>query len=243
MRTYRIRPLPLTLMEVDMPTFTSGMNYGRKIRVPLYSWYIEGADDCILVDTGADAKMAVDFRGLPAEEITSFEDALAGVGLKPGDVNLVIQTHLHWDHCGNTYKCKQAKVVVTEDELRFALSPHPIQARMYNRSLLKDLNFVVVSGYTELAPGIELFPAPGHTPGTQAVCINTTKGKAIITGFCSIRETFEPPEEVREIMPVLYPGLAVNALDAFDSALKVKGRADILIPQHDPAFVEVKSIP
>ena len=111
MRTYRIRPLPLTLMEVDMPIFTFGMNYGRKIRIPLYSWYIEGADDCILVDTSADAKMATDFRGLPAEKIASFEDALAGVGLKPGDINLVIQTHLHWDHCGNTFKCKQAKVV------------------------------------------------------------------------------------------------------------------------------------
>jgi len=230
-------------MELDMGILTYRYNYGTKIQTPVYCWYIEGASQNILVDTGADAELATSFRGFPAEKIMSFEAALDSVGLKPGDIDLVIQTHLHWDHCANTSKCQKAKVLVTEDELRFALSPHPITGLSYKKDLLKDLNFVLVSGQYEVAPGIELIPAPGHSPGTQAVAINTEKGKAVITGFCCLRENFEPPEEVREIMPVITPGTHLNAVDAFESTLRIKGLADILIPMHDPSFVGVKSIP
>lgn len=240
---YRIKPLPMLKINVDMGNLTYRMNYGTKIWAGVYSWYIEGGDQPILVDTAGEASFMRDARGIPTKEILSFEDSLSGLGLKPGDINLVIQTHLHYDHCGHTMKCKNAKVVVQEDELRFALAPHPMMANLYVKSFLKDLRFVTVKGACEIVPGIELIPVPGHTPGAQAVAVNTTHGKAIITGFCSIKENFEPPEELREMWPVLTPGTMTNGMDAFDSALRIKGLADILIPQHDPSFAEVKSIP
>lgn len=243
MKTYRIRPFPLIKMELDMGILMYRYKYGTKIMAPVFFWYIEGADQNILVDTGADAELATSYRGFPAEKIMTFEEALASVGLKPDDIDLVIQTHLHWDHCVNTRKCKNAKVLVTEEELRFALSPHPLTGASYKRDLLRDLNFVLVNGQYEVAPGIELIPAPGHSPGTQAVVINTEKGKAVITGFCCVKENFEPPEEVRAIMPVITPGTHLNAVDAFESTLRIKGLADILIPMHEPSFVGVKSIP
>jgi glyoxylase-like metal-dependent hydrolase (beta-lactamase superfamily II) len=230
-------------MENDMSNFTYRFNIGTKIQLPVYCWYIEGAERHILVDTGADADMASRFRGFPATDIASFEEALAGLQLTPNDIDLVIHTHLQWDHCGNTSKCKNAKLIATDDELRFALSPHPILAPTYRQELLKDLNFELVKGVYEVAPGIELIPAPGHTPGTQAVSINTEEGRAIITGFCCLRENFEPPEEVREFMPVVAPGIHLNAVDAFESALRIKGLADILIPIHDLSLVDVKTIP
>jgi glyoxylase-like metal-dependent hydrolase (beta-lactamase superfamily II) len=127
--------------------------------------------------------------------------------------------------------------------LLFALSPHPILAPTYRKDLLKDLNFKLVRGNYEVAPGIELIPAPGHTPGTQAVAIQTEKGKAILTGFCCIRENFEPPEGVREILPVIAPGIHLDAVEAFETALRIKSLADILIPMHDPSFAGMKSIP
>lgn len=243
MKTYRIIPLPTIKIELDMGTFTYRMNYGTKMWAPIYMWYIEGAEKRILVDSGAEASFAKDFRGFSAQEIMSFEKALASVGTKPEEIDFIIQTHLHWDHSCNTHKCKNAKVVVQEDELRFALSPHPMMINLYHRPLFKNLKFMEIKGHCEIVPGIELIPAPGHTPGIQAVSVNTEKGKAIISGFCSIRENFEPPEEVREMWPVLTPGTHTNAMEAFDSALRIKGLADILIPQHDPSFVGVKSIP
>ncbi len=243
MKKYRIRPLLLTWIEIDMSAFTYRFNYGKTIRVPFYCWYIEGADKHILVDTGADARTATEFRGFPAQDVASFEDALGNIGLKPGDIDLVIHTHLHWDHCANTSKCRNAKLIATHDELTFALSPHPIMASGYKKDLFKNLDFMLVKGEYEVAPGIELIPAPGHTPGTQAVSINTEQGKAIITGFCSIKENFEPPEGIREIMPVIAPGIHLDAVEAFNSTLRIKGLADILIPIHDPSFVGVDSIP
>ena len=242
MKTYRIKPLPLIKMEIDMGRMTYLYNYGMKHQVVAYSWYIEGADQNILVDTGADVEVAMGFRGLPAKEIMTFEDALASVGLKCSDIDLVIQTHLHWDHCSNTHKCQNARVLVTEAELEFAHSPHPIMVG-YPKHLLQGLRFVPVSGHYEVAPGIELIPVPGHTPGTQAVAVNTARGRAVITGFCCCKENFEPPEELKKIMPVITPGIHLNAVDAFESALRIKKLADILIPQDDPSFVGVKSIP
>jgi N-acyl homoserine lactone hydrolase len=243
MKTYRIRPLALTRVEQDMSVFTYRFHYGRKIQVPHTCWYIEGADQHILVDTAASAEMARSLRGFEAQDIISFEDALGSLNLRPEDIDIVVQTHLQWDHCGNTSKCKNAKVICAEAELLFALSPHPILAPTYRRELLKDLDFTLVQGYCEIIPGLELIPAPGHTPGTLAVSVGTEKGRAVLTGFCSLRENFEPPEAVREILPVIAPGIHLNAVEAFETALRIKSLADILIPMHDPASAEAKSIP
>jgi len=226
-----------------MGNLTYLMNYGKKTWVGIYAWYIEGGDEHILVDTGVTANFIRSYRGFPTQEIMSFEDALATVGLSPTDIDVVIQTHLHYDHCGNTRMCKNARVIVQEDELEFALSPHLIMAKPYYKPFFEHLKFACVRGRYEVASGIELIPVPGHSPGTQAVSVETAQGKAIISGFCSINENFAPPSEVAEMWPVLTPGIHTNPMDALDSALMIKELAGILIPQHDPSFVGIKSIP
>ena len=243
MRTYRIRPLLLTKMEIDMGILLYRYRYGEKFMSPAYCWYIEDADQHILVDTSTDAELATSYRGFPAEKVMSFEEALAGLGLKPDDIDLVIQTHLHWDHCANTANCTNARVLVNETELHFAFSPHPLTGLSYRTDLLKDLNFVTINGYHEVAPGIEIIPAPGHSPGTQAVAINTEQGKAIISGFCCVKENFYPPEELKKLMPVITPGTHTDILAAYESTLRIKELADILIPIHDPSYADVTSIP
>jgi N-acyl homoserine lactone hydrolase len=244
MRTHRIIPLPLAWIENDMSAFTYRFNYGKAVRLPIVCWYIEGGDKRILVDTGANAELVTEFRGFPTESIFTFEQALKErAGLEPEDIDIVIQTHLQWDHCANTHKCVNAELIVTETEMNFALAPHPILAPTYKADLFRDLKFKLVNGNYEVAPGIELTPAPGHTPGVQAVCVNTEKGKAIITGMCIIKENLYPPPEVRKFMPVIAPGIHLDAVEAFKSTLRIKGMGDILIPMHDPSYAEIKSIP
>ena len=244
MKTYRIIPLCLSYAEdMDMSNYTYRANLGMKTRTPRYVWYIEGADKHILVDGGSGAKLAREFARRSVKDVASFEECLAGIGLKPDDIDIVIQTHLHWDHVGNTHKCKNAKVLVQEDEFNFAFHPHPILAGGYCSDLIKNLDFEIVRGHCEVASGIHLIPSPGHTPGCQSVAVNTDKGKAIITGFCCMKANFDPPEELKPIMPVITPGIHLNPVEGFESALRVKEMADILIPLHDPSFMEVKSIP
>lgn len=246
MGTYRIKALPLSSMELDKAVLMYRFHYGQKVYVPNVTWLIEGAGKNILVDTAAEAKLATAFRGLPSKEILPFEEALANVGLKPKDIDIVIQTHLQWDHCANTQKCRNARVLVQEEELRFAYAPHPILAPTYKKSLLVGLNFVIVKGYREIFPGIELIPTPGHTPGGMSVAVNTEKGKAVITGFCCLKDNFGPPqgasEEVREVTPVVAPGIHLNAVEGFESVLLVKGLADIVLACHDPSFLEPQTI-
>jgi N-acyl homoserine lactone hydrolase len=247
MRSYRIKALPLSSMELDKAVLMYRFHYGQKIQVPNVMWFIEGAGKNILVDSASEARLATEFRELPAKEIVPFEESLGSVGLKPKDIDIIIQTHLQWDHCANTQKCKNAKVLVQEVELRFAYAPHPILAPTYKKSLFTGVNFVIVKGYQEIFPGIELIPTPGHTPGAMSVAVNTEKGKAIITGFCCLKDNFAPPEgaseEVKELTPVVAPGIHLNAVDGFESVLLVKGLADIVLACHDPSFLEPQTIP
>ena len=94
----------------------------------------------------------------------------------------------------------------------------------------------------EIRPGIEAIPAPGHTPGTQAVVINTKQGKAVITGFCTIKDNFEPPDAIREILPVVPPAVHLDAVEAFNTTMYIKSLADILLPVHEPSLMEVDRI-
>ena len=243
MKTYRIIPLTTIKLQVDMGNFTYRMNHGTQIWVPIIMWYIDGAEQRILVDTGANVSFAHDFRNLNAKNILSFDKALKSVGLRAQDIDLVIQTHLHWDHCVNTSECTNAKVLVQEDELEFANAPHPIMANLYHQPLFNDLNFQIINGRHQVEEGIEVIPAPGHTPGIQAVSVKTEKGNAIISGFCSLKENFPQSKNNKESLPVVAIGTHTDLFASYDSAMVIKGLADILIPQHDPSFINRKQIP
>lgn len=247
MAKYEIIPLVLGDIETDMSGMKYMMDCGIRITLPVVSFYIKGAEKNILVDTGAPAEiMQKHHPNEPVSDIQSFEEALAKQGLTPEDIDIVIQTHLHHDHVGYTAKCTNAKVVVQEDELRFALAPHPLWAGPYGTELLQGLKFQQVKGDAEIADGIKVLLTPGHSPGGQSVAIETAKGTAIITGFCCISETFEVPPQIMKLNPgwlVYAPGFHTDALAAFDSALRVKGLADILVPSHALELREIETIP
>jgi hypothetical protein len=80
--------------------------------------------------------------------------------------------------------------------------------------------------------------------GGQAVSIQTKNGKAIISGFCSIKENFYPKKtHPMAGHPVVLPGIMVDAVKAYESILKIKEKADIILSLHDPELLEIKGIP
>jgi glyoxylase-like metal-dependent hydrolase (beta-lactamase superfamily II) len=244
---YEIIPMVLGRIGEDRSAMTYFVNPGVKIDLPVTFFYIKGGDKNILVDTGCPAEISrVYHPNDPVSDIQTFEEALAKQGLKPEHVDIVIQTHLHYDHCANTGKCRNAKVIAQEAEIKFALAPHPVFAGMYFRHLFRDLRFQPVKGDTEIVDGVRVLFTPGHTPGGQSVAVETVKGTAIIPGFCSIRDTFEVSPETQKMFPAWFvhtPGIHTDALAAFDSALRVKWLADILVPSHDPELENIAKIP
>jgi N-acyl homoserine lactone hydrolase len=237
MVTYFIHPLVVGINETDQGIMTYQKGYGKRIWLPIYAFYLEGGDKRILVDTGMEEFMvpprAEEETGLT---IMEFEEALATVNLRPEDVDIVIQTHLHNDHCENTRKCVNAKVYVQKAELEFFKKPHPIDHRYYP-DLLDDCDVITLEGDAEIVPGIRVLLTPGHTPGGQSVAVKTPSGTAVITGFCCNAENFP------SVGPVVAPGVHINAIEAYESARRVKETADLVIAVHDPAVGSRGKIP
>lgn len=228
------------------PMMTYLFNYSQNLTSCSYVWFIEGVKKKILIDAGGTAEMAV-ARGKcskeEVKELQSLKEGLNKLKLKPIDIDIVILTHLHWDHIGLAHQFVNARFLVQKDELDFARNPHLAVAQFYEKELFEGLNFEVVDGDSQITKEIKVLLTPGHTTGCQSVAIETEKGIAVITGFCCIQENFEPSEEIREVMPIIVPGIHLNVLQAYDSMLKVKEAADIIIPNHEPKFSQIDKIP
>ncbi len=240
--TYRIHPMPIVKIYSDKGLFTYLSGYGKKIWSPVYSFYIEGAPEKILVDTGISAENMKKYAKFvtQVEDITPFELSLAKFGLKPEDIDIVIQTHLHSDHCHNTRKCKNAKVIVQEAELNFALNPHPLYAGVYQKQWFEGIDFEPINGDQEIVPGVSAVFLPGHTRGSQGVAVDTDKGKSVIAGFCCLDENFGDKQDLSA--PIILPGICIDPLKAYDSIIKVKKIADYIIPTHSNRFLNMDTI-
>ncbi len=238
MTTYSIRPIALCEGRRDASQYTYCMNFGTSCKSVYYVWYIEGSRPKTLVDAGAKA------LGRARNELTSVEDGLAKLGLKPADIEIVIVTHLHSDHIALGHLYKKAKFIVQKKELDYARNPHPIDASIYDRRMFENLDLEVIDGEKEIIPGVSVFLSPGHSPGGQSVEVNTSAGKVIAPGFCCHLSTFAQTEAMkRRGWEVTAPLVHHDVREAYDSVLKVKHRADIIIALHDPTFLEKETIP
>jgi glyoxylase-like metal-dependent hydrolase (beta-lactamase superfamily II) len=237
MRHYTIHPLVVGINETDQGVMTYLRDYGKRIYLPIYAFYLKGGDQNILVDTGlAEFVAPADVEEKCGFAVMDFESALASVELTPAAVDLIIHTHLHNDHCENDALCPNAKIIVQKAEYAFLKSPHPVDHRYYP-DILDGLEVVQVEGDARIADGIEVIFSPGHTVGGQSVAVRTAKGRAVITGFCCNAKNF--PSQG----PAVAPGVHLNLMEAYDSIQKIRRMADILIPIHDPAVGRKKSIP
>ena len=244
MSKYRIHPIVMGSKRFDKGMMTYQHGYGKTYIIPIYCWYLEGGDKNIIVDTGEMQPIISDDRESDlGGKIFTFEDGLAKYGLKPEDIDIVIHTHLHNDHCENDYKCTNAKFYVHRKELEHVHNPHPLDFR-YLEDYVEDVEengqIEVLDGDKEILPGIKMMHTPVHTEGGMTVLVDTKGGLAAITGFCVIMENFSPPLEVTGMeMEVIPPGTSVNTYDSYDIMLNVKNMADILIPLHEPAFAKM----
>jgi N-acyl homoserine lactone hydrolase len=237
MKEYVIHPLVIGANETDQGIMTYLKGYGKRIWIPIYAFLVDGGDEKILVDTGLEQFVVPGHVGVEyGLDILEFEDALQTLGLKPEDIDIIVHTHLHNDHCENDYKCPQAKIIVQKAEYEFFLDPHPLDHRYYP-DMLDGLDVELVEGDAAFRDGIDLIFTPGHTPGGQAVAIHTSAGRAIITGFCCNEMNFPSTG------PVVTPGVHTDAVAAYESAKKIREMADILIPIHDLSVGRQKRIP
>ena len=134
MATYTIRPIDSGhFRDIEKPVLTYMHGFGEVIRSPILMWAIEGVNERIIVDTGpGNPQRALEYhREMVQSERQRPDKALENLGWNPDDVDLVILTHLHWDHCGNNGIFSRAEFVLQEEEMRYAICPLPIQSVPY----------------------------------------------------------------------------------------------------------------
>ena len=227
---------------IDQGFMTYLYGYGTPITIGVYFWLIEGAEKKIIVDTGASGDL-IKAAGFPGINYQSQEEALEKMGLSPEDIEIVILTHLHFDHAADMEKFKKAVFYLQKDELAYAQNPHPTQQGWFVLPPA-DLRVELIEGDQVVVPGVEIKKTPGHTPGTQSVLVDTDKGKLCISGLCTIEANYYPPEEAQKMgFSAFTPGIHINALEAFDSVMKIKEKAEIVIAPHDIKYAEQEILP
>ncbi|MDD9301998.1 MAG: N-acyl homoserine lactonase family protein [Desulfobacter sp.] len=244
---YTIHPIVMGTKVFDKSMMTYQHGQGQTYTIPIFTWVIKGGDKNILVDTGEMNPIQSEEREKAINgKIQTFEQGLARHGLSPSDIDIVIHTHLHMDHCENDYKCVNADFFVHEAELESVHNPHPLDYR-YLEDFIDDVEengqIRVVTRDMEIIDGIRVMHTPVHTRGGLTVLIDTPKGRAAITGFCIIDENYDPPPEIRGMeMDLIPPGTHVDVYKAYDIMARVKEAAAILIPLHEPRFASIETI-
>ena len=138
---------------------------------PVHGFVVTHPGGAILVDTGVGGpeQMLADWRTVNR----SVADALADLDMTPGDIGLVVNTHLHFDHCGQNAVFRHAPCYIQRAEAGRAQRE---SRELYEWFGFMDARFELLDGDAELVPGLELIATPGHTSGHQSVVVRSGDG-------------------------------------------------------------------
>src|SRR5213083_730473 len=137
---------------------------------PVFVWTIDHPAGRVLVDTGM-----IDTR----PEIDDMSPTPHPENI-PRDIAGVINTHLHFDHCGGNRLFAGVPIHVQARELADARADDDYTIREWVD--FDDVRYVEHDGEAEVLPGIRLLPAPGHTAGHQVVLVEAEEGPAVLGG-------------------------------------------------------------
>lgn len=164
----------------------------NRIRMAANSLLVRAANKNILIETGNGTKWPAKLRDIYAiQEGDPLIDNLAAAGVRPDQIDLVINTHLHFDHAGGNTKILDGKSVVTFPNARYIVQAaelaHAANPTERDRASYFEENFLpvqqsgqwrAISGDTEILPGISTISIPGHNANIQAIKV-TGGGKNI----------------------------------------------------------------
>ena len=162
------------------------------------------AGEVVVIDTGMPAKYAHDAAAAGAEddlgnfgEVLSLgpenlpEAQLALLGIAPGDVTLMIQSHTHIDHLGGLAAFPQAPMLIARAERDL---PRPLYWRGAQPMDWPERDYVVIDGDTEVGPGFLALLVPGHAPGQLAFLVKLPETGAVLLACDAISR----PAEIQE---------------------------------------------
>lgn len=159
----------------------------NRIRLGLNLALIEAAGKRILVDTGMGDKWGEkEARIYGLDRSRTLHAGLAALGLEPADIDLVINSHLHFDHAGGNTRLEGGKPVPSFPKARYVVQTgeweDATRTHERSRASYREENYVplaearqleVVQGEVELVPGVRVVPVGGHTAYLQMVVVES----------------------------------------------------------------------
>src|SRR5579872_2077115 len=160
---------------------------------PVHGFVVTHDDHAVLVDTGMGGPQQLldDWHVVNR----SVADALAELDLSPADIGLVINTHLHFDHCGQNAVFQHAPFYVQRAELDRARRESPVLRDWFD---FTGARFELLDGDAEILPGLSVIATPGHTAGHQCVVVQAGDGSPdLLIGDAAYtpREYTGPPDQ------------------------------------------------
>jgi glyoxylase-like metal-dependent hydrolase (beta-lactamase superfamily II) len=204
---------------------------GKSVDGVVLGWLIRSGDEVVLVDTGFGSMekedLKGDFRRAPEHTL---EAQLGRFDVTPEEIRLVINSHLHLDHCAGNCFLPNARFIVQKSELAYALDPLPAHRPAYDVDL-SGMDLDVVDGDREITDGIRVIVTPGHSPGSQAVLIDTESGLHVIAGDTIAHYiNMDVPEGAS-----FWPGpLYVDLREYYRSLDLLRDLGGTILPGHDP---------
>jgi glyoxylase-like metal-dependent hydrolase (beta-lactamase superfamily II) len=216
--------------------FIGGDPHDGPMPMDYFLWLIRGAGRIVVVDSGFTAEIAAQrgrtFLRCPV-------DTLRLLGVEAEAVADVVLTHLHYDHVGNFHRFPAATFHLQEPDLHIAVGRHMRYQHLRRPYEVEDIVGIVrlnhagrvrlYNGMVELAPGVLLHPAPGHSAGLQFVRVNTARGPVVLAS--DVTHFYENMEAGRP-----FP-TCVSVADMLESHDRLRAAAPSpahIVPGHDP---------
>ncbi len=167
-------------LDLETHIIIPGAPKGERLRLPIPAMLLEVDGKHILIDTGM-PDSGVDNPRAFADEDEEDPPAmiphmsqqqtilgqLALLGLTPANLHLVVNTHLHFDHCGGNQHMTSCPILLDARELEAARVPGTYPPFFEG----PGVQFQTFEGDYELAPGVQLLATPGHTPGHHSLLV------------------------------------------------------------------------
>ncbi len=223
-----------------LDNFMSADDHASPQPIDYFVWVIRNANRTILLDTGFDHAEAKNrARVIDVEPI----EALARIGVAADKIKTVIVSHLHYDHAGTLDQFPSARFHIQEQEVAYATGPCMCDEAMrkpFSADHVCSLVKKVYSGRVqfhdgdgEVAPGVTVHRAGGHTKGLQCVRVATASGHVVLASDAThLYENFEKRKPFSITIDVEQTLRTYTRLEQLATS-----RAHV-VPGHDPLVLE-----
>ena len=225
--------------------FIGGDPHEGPMPMDYFVWVLVGTHRSFVVDCGFTATISAQRKRTYLRDPV---EALNLLGIRPDEVTDVILTHLHYDHVGNLDRFPGARFHLQERELAYATGKymrHPFLSHSFEVDDVVGvvrLNYrgrvVFYDGDADLAPGVRLHLAAGHSAGLQFVSVETERGRVVLAS--DVTHYYENMDSGRPYTTTFHVG---DTLESYEKLRAIAASADHIVPGHDPLVMQLYPAP